>query len=202
MLIFLSETRLFYDGVDVLKRSLGFPNGVGVGSFGRGGGLALLWNREVDVKLQSYDKLHIDVAVLDPDTKEERWRLTGFYGESKRELRFRSWDCLKMLKSKSNLPWLCAGDFNEILDASKQFGGQVRAERQMDGFRGAVSDCGFTDLGFIGLPYTWDNKQQGRHNIKVRLDRGLATQDFLDLFRDVRVTHIQTTESDHCALLI
>ena len=42
VLVFLSEMRLFHDRVDGLKRSLGFPNGWGVGSLGRGGGLALL----------------------------------------------------------------------------------------------------------------------------------------------------------------
>jgi hypothetical protein len=92
--VFLSETRLFDDNVDRLRSSIGFPNGVGVGSFGRGGGLALLWNGEVDLKLQSYDKMHIDVAVLNPETGEEWWRFTGFYGESRRELRYRSWDRL------------------------------------------------------------------------------------------------------------
>lgn len=202
MVVFLSETRLFYDNVDHLKRSLGFPNGVGVGCFGRGSGLALLWTRDADIKLNSYDKLHIDVTVLDPSTQEELWRFTGFYGESRRELRHRSWERMRWLKNFSSLPWLCAGDFNETLDASEQFGGLVRPERQMDGFREAVSECGFTDLGFIGLPYTWDNRQHGSHNIKVRLDRGLATRAFLDMFHEVRVTHIQTTESDHCALLI
>ena len=65
-LVFLSETRIFDNSVEYLKRKLNFPNGVGVGSFGRGGGLALLWTHEVCVKLQSYNKLHIDVAVLDP----------------------------------------------------------------------------------------------------------------------------------------
>lgn len=51
--------------MDGLKISLGFPNSLGVGSFGRGGGLALLWSRDVDVRLQSYDKLHIDVVIVD-----------------------------------------------------------------------------------------------------------------------------------------
>lgn len=41
-LVFLSETRLFSNNVDGLKRSLGLAHGLGVGSFGRGGGLALL----------------------------------------------------------------------------------------------------------------------------------------------------------------
>lgn len=106
--VFLSETSFFFDKVDGLKHSLGFPYGLGVGSYGRGGGLALLWTRDVDVKLQSYDKLHIDVAIIDPGTQQEVWRFTGFYGESKREMRYRSRDCLRLLNTKSTLPWLCA----------------------------------------------------------------------------------------------
>jgi hypothetical protein len=95
--------------------------GYGVGSFGRGGGLALLWSNEVEVKLESYNKLHIDVTVtLSP---EVQWRFTGFYGESNRHLRFRSWNLMKHLHSRSNLPWLCAGDFNEVLEAYEHIGG-------------------------------------------------------------------------------
>lgn len=146
-----------------------------------------MWTRDIVVKLQSCDKLHIDITVLDPGTQQPQWRFTGFYGESRRDLRYRSWDCLKFLNTQCDLPWLCAGDFNEVLEAHEQFGGQVRPKRQMDGFREAVQTCGFEDLGFIGLPYTWDNRQQGCDNIKVRLDRGLATADFLDLFRNSKV---------------
>ena len=201
-LVFLSETRIFDNSVEYLKRKLNFPNGVGVGSFGRGGGLALLWTHEVCVKLQSYNKLHIDVAVLDPLSDEEKWHFTGFYGEPRRENRWRSWALLQHLKQLSGSPWLCAGDFNEILEATEQFGGVTRPEGLMDGFREAVSTCGFTDLGFIGLPYTWDNRQHGSRNVKARLDRVLADANFLSFFKDVKVWHVQTTESDHCCLVI
>lgn len=71
----------------------------------------------------------------------------------------------------------------------------------MDGFRDAVQACGFYDLGFIGLPYTWDNRQQGENNIKVRLDKGLACSAFMNMFRDIKVCHVQTTESDHCMVI-
>lgn len=100
--VFLSETRLFDDRADGLVRSLGTTGGFGVGSLGRGGGLALLWNHEVDVKLESYNKNHIDVTVtMSPSVK---WRFTGFYGEPRKELRYQSWGLLKLLKSKGNLP--------------------------------------------------------------------------------------------------
>jgi hypothetical protein len=73
------------------------------------------------------DKMHIDVTILDSVTKVEKWRFTRFYGESWRDLRFRSWDYLKLLNARSVLPWLCAGDFNETLLDSKQFGGVGRS---------------------------------------------------------------------------
>jgi hypothetical protein len=28
----------------------------------------------------------------------------------------------------------------------------------MDGFRDAVEVCGFADLGYVGLPWTWINR--------------------------------------------
>lgn len=107
-----------------------------------------------------------------------------------------------MLKARCSLPWLCAGDFNECLDAREQFGGAIRMERQMDRFCDAMSEFEFIDLGFIGLPFTWDNRQQGNQNVKVRLDRGLATTSFLDLYDEVKVWHAQTTQSDHCGLIV
>ncbi|EEE59262.1 hypothetical protein OsJ_11281 [Oryza sativa Japonica Group] len=72
VVVFLSETRCFSNKVQGLRSSLSFPNGIGVGTYGCGGGLALLWNNEVCVKLQSYDKLHIDVMVVDPVSEVDR----------------------------------------------------------------------------------------------------------------------------------
>lgn len=60
----------------------------------------------------------------------------------------------------------------------------------MEGFCEAVQICGFEDLGYIGLPYTWDNRQQGDSNVKVPSDRELATADFLDLFQMTKVWHV------------
>ena len=66
----------------------------------------------------------------------------------------------------------------------------------------AVDECRFDDLGYMGLPYTWDNRQQDNDNIKVRLDRGLGDDKFQEDFDNTTIQHVQTTESDHCALII
>lgn len=62
--------------------------------------------------------------------------------------------------------------------------------------------CGFMNLGYIGLLYTWDNRQEGDRNVKVRLDKGLTTDAFLGAFRDVKVCHVQTTMSNHICLAV
>lgn len=109
---------------------------------------------------------------------------------------------MQFLSLQSSVPWLCAGDFNEVLDANEQFGGVQRPERQMDGFRDAVSACGFFNLGFTGLPYTWDNRQSGIRKNKVRLDRAFANASFAGMLKEIKVYHEQTTKSDHCCLVI
>ncbi|KAK1613008.1 hypothetical protein QYE76_036681 [Lolium multiflorum] len=58
------------------------------------------------------------------------------------------------------------------------------------------------DMGFSGPKYTWSNRQDAQCNIRVRLDRGVANEAFLQMFSDCRVENIITTSSDHYAILI
>jgi hypothetical protein len=66
------------------------------------------------------------------------------------------------------------GDFNEALWQEEHLSKTPRAVNQMDSFREVLSDCNLVDLRFAGVPYTYDNKRQGRANAKVRLDRAVA----------------------------
>jgi hypothetical protein len=59
-----------------------------------------------------------------------------------------------------------------------------------------------TDMGYRGLPYTWDNHREEAHNVKVRLYRGLVDDAWLQLFGISTVTHIQMAGSIHCALYV
>ena len=68
----------------------------------------------------------------------------------------------------------------------------------MRAFRDAVDDCSLQDLGWRGIPYTWDNRQPGLANVKARLDRALANEGFLNLFQSTSVKHVSSVESDHC----
>ena len=99
--------------------SVGFINGLVIPS--RSGGLALLWRKEIIVDVQSYSDRHID-AIITEDSGF-KWRITGFYGNLEVHKRKESWDLLKALSRKFQLPWLCFGDFNEIVSVAEKMGG-------------------------------------------------------------------------------
>jgi hypothetical protein len=65
-----------------------------------------------------------------------------------------------------------------------------------------VEYCGLWDLGYSGLPYTWDNRREGSANIKVRLDQVLANASWLDVYDTVVVLYVQMTQSNHYGVLI
>ena len=53
------------------------------------------------------------------------------------------------------------------------------------------------DLGFVGNPFTWCNNRQDYATIKERLDRGLASLDWVHLYPEFSFTHLSTSISDH-----
>jgi hypothetical protein len=88
------------------------------------------------------------------------------------------WELLKRLKHVSNAPWMLIGDFNEALWTFEHLSSLRRSERQMNEFREILAHCEVFDLGFSGMPWTYDNKQTCERNIKVRLDRVVASSSW------------------------
>ena len=78
--------------------------------------------------------------------------------QSKGELdiarRHEAWTKLRALKSRPEKPWLCYGDFNEIIKQDEKLRGARRPYNQMQQFREVIYECGFMDLGFKGFKYT------------------------------------------------
>jgi hypothetical protein len=50
----------------------------------------------------------------------------------------------------------------------------------MQTFRDTLAHCVVFDLGFNGLLWTFDNKKKGERNVKVRLDRAVASPSWKD----------------------
>lgn len=181
------------------KHELGYTQGLAVSSNGHSGGLALLWKPETMVAIQGFSRWHIDAHITCNKTGIT-WRITGFYGHPDTGKREETWSILESLGRENQLPWLCIGDYNEIVTQSEKFGGRLRPVRQLDRFRQAIHRYGFQDLGFIGTPFTWLKTDRVEGRMKIRLDRALANNAWRLLFHGATVHHISMSTSDHSML--
>ena len=109
---------------------------------------------------------------------------------------------LQHLNSQYQMPWACLGDFNEILSTTEKARGLDRSQQQMKGFREAINICNFQDMGYEGPDFTWCNQRHGRGRIQLRLDRVLATMDWIEHYQNSRVFHIVESTSDHYAIFL
>ena len=62
-------------------------------------------------------------------TEIGKWRLTSFYGNLKTHRRDDSWALLERLGKQDDSPWVCIGDFNEVLSVNEKEGGANRLSR-------------------------------------------------------------------------
>jgi hypothetical protein len=83
---------------------------------------------------------------------------------------------------------MVVGDFT--MWGYEHFSANPRPVRQMELFRDVLTHCDLTDLGFCGIPYTFDNGRAGGANVRVRLDRAIVDSAWRDMFNDVKVHHI------------
>ena len=66
-----------------------------------------------------------------------------------------------MWKASANV-WVdsfsCFGDFSELLQVKDKRGGVPRAHNLMQMLRHVLDHCGFVDLGYLGLDFTWHGR--------------------------------------------
>lgn len=52
-------------------------------------------------------------------------------------------------------------------------------------------------MGFDGPRFTWSNMRKGVENIQGRLDRAYCNTEWLQLFPNTRISHVERVKSDH-----
>ena len=105
------------------------------------------------------------------------FQFTFVYGEAQVNERYKTWDMLKSLVLVNPLPWLCLGDFNEVLHAHEHVGSGKRRASQIAGFRDAMDVCALDELGYQGRPWTFEKTTAGGTYCRVRLDRAMVNSD-------------------------
>ena len=200
-MVFIIETKFEVSEMASIKKKLERQEGLVVPSVRHGGGLALLWKSSTRVDIQTYSPRHID-AIVTKEQGNKKWRFTGFYGNLETSKRKELWKLLEQLSRSSDLPWVCMGDFNEIMHSGEKEGGGARPNGQMRNFREAVDRYNLRDMGYIGLDFTWSRRLGSRGWVRERLERAFVSTNWASCFPHARLLHVATSTSDHCMLVL
>ena len=109
---------MLFGQMNKVRRKLKFDGCFSVNRSGLGGGLAMLWNSDIEVNIASFSCHHIDVEVS--TEKRKNLRCTKIYGSPEASQKRHTWSVLRRLTSLSSSPWLCYGDFNEIFHLNEK----------------------------------------------------------------------------------
>ncbi|KAG8653739.1 hypothetical protein MANES_05G055002v8 [Manihot esculenta] len=206
-ILFLMETKANGVRMEQIKSLLRFSHCFFVDCVGIGGALSLMWKDDVKLAITGYCSNFIDSTIGDGS---DCWRFTGFYGcpdpESGR--RRTSWNLLRALADRSQLPWLCSGDYNDIADPLEKVGGPLHCISLINGFRNALADANLNDIQSVGSFLSYTYREGTVQCSKERLDRACSNATWDAHFPDaissnlVAYPGITASVSNHTPLLI
>lgn len=195
--VFLSETKNKRDYLENVCGHLGYHDLWTVEPEGIGGGLALLWKEEVQVKILSSSSRWIDTHIV---WKDKTFFLTGVYGDPISSERSKVWEQLIRIREGRNDPWILLGDFNEILCNEEKRGGVIRSESSFFPFRNLMTACGLMEVSYQGNPFSWFG-YRGDGLVHCKLDRVVANADWHLLFPEARSLYLPRIGSDHSPIV-
>ncbi|KAH7862470.1 hypothetical protein Vadar_005220 [Vaccinium darrowii] len=172
------ESRNNFNRIDAIRKVLGFPMVVTVKPIGTGGGLSLLWNQSLNVEILEKQQSFLEAIVKD-GSGFHCWRVFFVHapaeGYSERKV---LWQILKEKVSKVRQNCILLGDFNAITSNDEKWGGPNKSSWELRDFRDFISESQLIDMGYIGYPFTWNNKRHGGCNVRERLDRALINSSW------------------------
>ena len=198
--IFHMETLCSRNKLERIKIQLGYDGLFVVDRVGRSGGLVLFWKATSNVNLLQFGTNFMDAKVEVPVLG--KWRLTGYYGYHESSRRRKSWDLLHLLASSSSLPWMCIGDFNDLLAANEKRGSIAHPNWKLVGLQRAITDCNLVDLGIDEYQFTWERARGTDKWVEEMLDRAFASEEWIHRFKKVKVYILDSSCSDHLPILL
>ena len=199
-ILFLMEMKQTVDEMSNIQVDLHYDSMLAIPCVRQANGLAMLWKARVDLHVQTCSPNHIDAHIMNGSLSP--WKLTGFYWRPKEHRKHESWEYLRHLHSRDSLPWLCLGDYNEILSSDEKQGRVPRSLRRMKEFWSALLHCRLIDLGFNGNIFTWRNGRPSIEFVQERLVRACANIEWRDLFPHSKVHHLQAAYSNPDPILL
>ncbi|KAM2576603.1 hypothetical protein TB2_002354 [Malus domestica] len=200
-MIFLSETKARGNGIENIRRNLGYQHGFFVGARGQSGGLCLWWKDTLEVHILSSSINAIDTCVQE-FASGSVVRITWMYGPPRAENKAKFWESQSRSFAADDLHWMCVGDFNELVWPHEKRGGRAWEVGRMRFLKEFMQSKELVDLGFSGPPFTWERDWENWGLIEERLDRALVNNLWTELWPNTCVSHGPLLGSDHRPLIL
>ncbi|CAL9007242.1 unnamed protein product [Prunus brigantina] len=200
-IVFLMETKTKHNRLKKCSQDLGFSESFGVDSLGQAGGLCLWWDNSVEVQVLAFSKNLIDTEITEKGGGKRR-RISWIYGTPNREEKNDFWSWIGNSLQPGSIPWMCIGDFNELIWEFEKKGGRafnLNSRRYLQEF---MNQKKLLDLGFQGQAFTWRGRRAEGVLIQERLDRGLINYRWQEAWPCSVAIHLPAVGSDHCPILI
>jgi len=141
---------------------------------GASGGV-LIACRSPDFSLSQLSVGKFSVSVLlTANDGTEPWCLTGVYGPQPDADKVEFLNELRSIQTSISCPWMIAGDFNLILDATDKNNLNLN-RRNMGRFHRFVDEMELKDVPLHGRYFTWSSERE--NPTLEKLDRVLVTVD-------------------------
>ncbi|CAL9031736.1 unnamed protein product [Prunus brigantina] len=108
---------------------------------------------------------------------QKPWLFSAIYARPCSVKKAKLWEYLNFVASCHQMPWLLAGDFNDILQAEDKVGGVSLC--RVTGMKKWFDANNMIDLGFSGPRFTWTNRR-----VFERIDRAICNEKWRSLFAD------------------
>ncbi|KAL3514707.1 hypothetical protein ACH5RR_027424 [Cinchona calisaya] len=162
----------------------------------------MLWNHnevQLDLIKKNNQAIH---ALIKVNPQSLPWILTVVYASPDIDVRKIFWDHIKKFSSAHSFPWLCVGDFNDILFSNEKRGGKGINHVRVSAFQYCLDSSGLFDMGFVGAKFTWINKRFKKGLIFERLDRVICDASWRSLYPEASVFYLVRIRFDYCPILI
>lgn len=99
--------------------------------------------------------------MVEPGGEDPKFSCSLVYGPVVWQEKEVFWLELSSLDQDVHMPWVCMGDFNDLVRQDEKHGGQVLSSSSSQGLKHFLQIMDFVDLGYVGKKCTWCNKRPG-----------------------------------------
>ncbi|WMV13666.1 hypothetical protein MTR67_007051 [Solanum verrucosum] len=164
------------------------------------GKIWLFWSNEVTGHILEKHAQRLTISFKHIDIPEQ-FMMSFIYAKCKDYMRRPLWDML-LFYANMDLPWCTLGDFNVITSIEEKLGGIPYNMNKSFEFIGMIEAYGLTDLGYIGLPFTWCNQKDAEARVWKRLDRSMVNDKWLEVMPQTTIENLSYVGSDHSSMLM